>query len=201
MDGIIIDVGAFDDGGVVGDSEESPRRNSKPRPKDRGESARLKTAGAPELSKQQAARKKNTLAPSSTTRPVPSHLKDLGLSFKTKMKLETKTRSVPVQRTRTQTKTRQVPVTRMRTEDRTRIVDGKEQKYQVQVPYTENVTQNYTVQVPYTEQVSQSYSVQVPVAVVSLEESKADEIIAQLVSNFDLKLLKRIAWLLCWPIS
>jgi len=101
MDGIIIDVGAFDDGGVVGDSEESPRRNSKPRPKDRGESARLKTAGAPELSKQQAAREKGTLAPSSTTRPVPSHLKDLGLSFKTKMKLETKTRSVPVQRTRT----------------------------------------------------------------------------------------------------
>ena len=54
-------------------------------------------------------------------------------------------------RTRLETRTRSVPVTRIRTETRTRNINGRIETYQVSVPYTENVTQNYTVQVPYVD--------------------------------------------------
>ncbi|MEL7498464.1 MAG: VWA domain-containing protein [Planctomycetota bacterium] len=50
---------------------------------------------------------------------------------------------------RHETRTRVVPVTKTRTESRTyKMPDGSVATKQIQVPYTENVTQNYTVQVP-----------------------------------------------------
>jgi len=70
------------------------------------------------------------------------------------MTTETKTRSVPVQRTRNETKTRT-------------LADGSIQSYQVSVPYTENVTQN-------TEQITQSYTVQVPYTANGKRIEKAD---------------------------
>ena len=66
---------------------------------------------------------------------------------------ENRNRRAPVTY-RVETKTRMVPVTRTRTETRTRVVmrDGKEveENYEVSVPYTENIAQTYTVQVPVT---------------------------------------------------
>ena len=77
------------------------------------------------------------------------------------MTTQTKTRSVPVQRTRTETKTR-------------KLADGSIESYQVSVPYTENIVQNYTVQVPATEQITQSYTVQVPYTANGKRIEKAD---------------------------
>ena len=51
------------------------------------------------------------------------------------VRVETRTRTVPVQRLRTETRTRKLP-------------DGTIENYTVQVPYTENVTQSYAVPVP-----------------------------------------------------
>jgi len=140
-------------------------------------------ASAPPVVAVDAASLSKTASPAK----VPSHLQELGLSYKTKLVTQTKTRSVPTMHTRVETKTRMVPVTRMRTEDRTRVVDGREETYQVEVAYTENVSQTYQVQVPFTENVTQNYTVQVPVTVLSIEDAKADEIIAELASEFDPK--------------
>ncbi|MFK7766123.1 MAG: hypothetical protein AB8B55_02690 [Mariniblastus sp.] len=79
-------------------------------------------------------------------------------------RFETRTRTVPVQKTRTETRTKQVPVTKTRVETRTRtLANGKTESYQVTVPYTEMVTQNYSVSVPYTENVTQNYTVRIPI--------------------------------------
>jgi tetratricopeptide (TPR) repeat protein len=76
---------------------------------------------------------------------------------------ETKTRLVPVQKTRRETRTRTVPVTRYRTEEReVTLADGSTVTKEIEVPYIENVPQTYQVAVPYTENVTQSYSVEVP---------------------------------------
>ncbi len=124
---------------------------------------------------------------SATSGNAPQQIKDLGLDFVTKTRSETKTRAVPTTRMRTETKTLQVPVTRTRMEDRTRMVNGKEETYQLEVTYTEMVTQNYTVQVPTTEQVTQNYTVQVPYTVLSLDQTKADQLITELASGLDPK--------------
>ena len=63
--------------------------------------------------------------------------------------------STTVTRMRQETRTRTVPVQRNRTETRE---DGTE----VTVPYTENITQNYTVSVPYTEHVVNTVTVPAP---------------------------------------
>ena len=64
---------------------------------------------------------------------------------------------------RNETKTRSVPVTKYRSETKqVKQADGSVKSETVKVPYTEHLTQNYTVQVPYTEQVAQSYQVPVP---------------------------------------
>ena len=73
---------------------------------------------------------------------------------------EMRTRTVPLQKTRTETRTRQVPVSKTRMETReVTLSNGTKVTQQVEVPYTEMTTQNYTVQVPYTENVTQSYFV------------------------------------------
>ena len=111
--------------------------------------------------------------------------KELGLQAETKTVTQTRVRTVPVQRMRTETKTRSVPVKRMRKEKRTRVVDGKNEEYEVNVPYTENVTQNYTVQVPFTENVTQSFQVEVPQVVLDLPTEKVEKLVDELTSNLD----------------
>ena len=91
-----------------------------------------------------------------------SQLGELGIPMVTKVVTETKTRSVPVQRTRTETRSRQVTL-----EDGS-VVD---EKYEVNVPYTENLAQSYTVQVP------RRY--------FSLEQGKSQRIVDQLTRKLD----------------
>ena len=66
----------------------------------------------------------------------------------TTMQTQTRTRMIPVQKTRLETRTRMITL-----EDGSQV----QQSYTVSVPYTENVTQNYTVQVPV--QSDQPYSI------------------------------------------
>ena len=91
---------------------------------------------------------------------------------------EVRTKTVNVQKMRTEERTRQVPVTRYVSQTKTRMVKVKDpktgktkmvpQQYTVRVPVTEMRTETFQVQVPYTEQVQQNYTVQVPRTNVAL---------------------------------
>ena len=89
-------------------------------------------------------------------------LRELGIPFSTTFSNETKTRAIPVQRTRMESRTRNVPQ-----------ADGSvvQETFQVAVPYAENVAQNYTVQVP--------------VQSLSLGKQKSERIVEQLAKNLD----------------
>ena len=75
----------------------------------------------------------------------------------------------------TQTKTRSVPVTKYRSETKQiKQADGSVKSETVKVPYTENVQQNFTVQVPYTENVQQTYQLRVPYTADGKRIDKSD---------------------------
>ena len=80
------------------------------------------------------------------------------------------------QDTRTETKTRSVPVTKNRTELRTRTITKEDGSV---------VEENYSVNVPYTEQVTQNYTVQVPVTSVDLKSDESQKIVDRLAARFD----------------
>ncbi|MFK7767684.1 MAG: hypothetical protein AB8B55_10725 [Mariniblastus sp.] len=89
-------------------------------------------------------------------------LRELGIDLYTKMDSQTKTRTVPVQRFRTEKRIRKI------TKDDGAVV---EQEYEVTVPYTEIVTQSLTVNVP--------------LRYLRLEEEKSEKLVSGLAKKID----------------
>ena len=103
---------------------------------------------------------------------IQKRLQDLGGNLPSLASQWTEQRNRSVTTFKTETKTRMVPVQRTRAEQRTRNItleDGSQvqQNYTVNVPYTENVAQNYTVQVPVESEVWYDAPITVGGAVIS----------------------------------